>query len=593
MLVALLLVVQQARAIDIEPILTETDAVAGIPLVMPVRVGASGQPRSTVKLVFSDGQEVSGTLAAVRFRPRDNRSGWIPSGPAWEVLLPAEAARVRDEVAWFVLADLPRGAVGQEIWLDGKPVRLRWLPRPTILGMRFGFDPARQGGPIEDPWSSPVPEAWRARPDLLGALESVSADPIRGWRARLATAGLHPQPEANAGIAITPDLLDTAVLEAATAPEPIPAKLERTLRAQTEARWRVGLAWLWAADAALSLRVRQALCGVGIFGVDADERVVVPVWTADESQSSSLLAMLLDAESSAGERAQRAAEWLSALPDAGAWVVDDGVQSAENPIPPTLGAMLFAAGDAGAIPMGASSITRPIAMMSRESVTLRPGGGLVNGSRAVYRIRGQNRSVILRGGIKDLVPPGLRTGEFLPELTMEGIVHGAGWGPASEPGTSASALISVDDLRAGGTSRVRMVIRLPGAARKRGTEKLAVTGNPVAGWSVRLWVGPFGRGRAVVIVEDSGRAEIQALPAAQGRAVPLPETEFGTDGEDLLIEILLPTGCEESNGLVHLGIEAVDPTGGRTSWPRPMLPWGVEPGRRVINPAAWLGGLGG
>ncbi len=583
----------QAAAGDIEPILTETDAVAGLPLVMPVRVGDTGQPRSTVTLRFPDGQEVRGVVAAVRFRAPDRVSGWLPPGPVWDVLTPAQAPRDRSGLAWFVLADLPRGTVGQEIWLDGKPVRLRWLSRPAILGMRLGFDPDQPAGPMEDPWASPVPDEWRARADLVGFLSAAGADPTRAWRAALATTGLHPDPEDGSGgtVAITPDLLDASVVEAASAPVPIAERLARTVRAQTAARWRVGLARLWAADPVLSLRVRHALAGAGGFSDESSSRVVAPLWTADDLAAASLLSILLDTELAASERARRAEDWLNGLPDAALWVVDDGVQSESLSSSATIGAMLFSAGDGSAIPMGGGTIGRPVPLRARDAALLRAPRELVRDGMAVYRIAGENRGARINGAVVPLEPPGVATGTFRGDLSMAAMT-GGGQPAVNDAGSVPSGLLSVGNARLGTTPGVRVVLRLPGASRDAAGTLL----EPSAagrGWSARVWIGPYARSRAVVLISGSGGAEVQALPGADGGDLPLPGIDLGVDGNDLLIEVALPPEAAEANGLVHLGIEVLDPHGDRTAWPRAMPPWAVEPARRAVDPSAWLGGLGG
>ena len=115
----------------------------------------------------------------------------------------------------------------------------------------------------------------------------------------------------------------------------------------------------------------------------------------------------------------------------------------------------------------------------------------------------------------------------------------------------------------------------------------------------------------MVSVEASGRAEVQVLGAGEGDPVPLPTIERGVEGNDLVLEIVLPLEARERgqgagegdrSGPVHLGFEIVQARGQdggsesgetRFAWPRPMLPWQVEPSRRVFDPDAWLGELGG
>lgn len=69
--------------------------------------------------------------------------------------------------------------------------------------------------------------------------------------------------------------------------------------------------------------------------------------------------------------AQQASEWLGGLPTSGLWVIDDGVDAEKSQRPATIGAMLFAAGDGSAIPMGGSVVSDRVA----RPVPLRAGIG--------------------------------------------------------------------------------------------------------------------------------------------------------------------------------------------------------------------------
>jgi hypothetical protein len=53
----------------------------------------------------------------------------------------------------------------------------------------------------------------------------------------------------------------------------------------------------------------------------------------------------------------------------------------------------------------------------------------------------------------------------------------------------------------------------------------------------------------------------------------------------------LPPGAVEADGLLRIGIVRMDATGRRSSWPRPMLPWQLEPGRAALDTSAWSGSL--
>lgn len=570
------------RAADIEPVLTVTDAVAGLPLVLPVRVVGSGTPRQSVTLRFPDGQEIAGQVAAIRLRATEGRAdGWLPAGAEWEVIRPADAIQLGDRVAWFVLADLPRGAVGQEVWLDGRPVTLRWLSRPELLALRLGFDVSgRSGSPTTDPWASPVPAEWRSRSDLLTELDSAAVDPVRAWRVRLAAEGLHPRDDADA-VAITPDLLNQEILDAANAVKPLEQRLIEAVRDQTEARWRVALARLWAADASLSIRVRHALAGCAAFSFGGSGQVVAPVWTADDAQSAALLEILLDERASLSDRAERTTRWLAALPDAALWTIDDGAGSEAA----TVAAMQFEAGDAAAIRMDAGArIGRPEILPTRVMRTLRVGvlaePGKPDGG-AVFRIGGTNRIARFNRDAARLEPPGLETGPLGEDWTMARFIASARDARLVNPEAlvvAPSMVVTADPGRFGERPRVRLVLRLP-------------TVGVGANWEARLWLGPMGQTRAVVVITGEGDASVEGLAEA-GDKVPLPTIERGIDSGAQVVEIVLPESAAGAGGLTLLGIEVVAETGARFAWPRRMMPWQIEPARRAIDPSAWFGGLG-
>ncbi|MBZ0172989.1 MAG: hypothetical protein K8E66_11450, partial [Phycisphaerales bacterium] len=184
----------QTASGQLEPIRASYDAIPGQPLILAVRPENDRLPKPNVTLRFPDGREINGGVAAVRLvTPEQSGQTWLRAGARWEVLGPREAGSDLETLAWFVLAELPDGVIGQEVWLDGQPITLRWLPRPRLMAARLGFDPeSPDTNPLADPWASPLPESWRTRPDLGAALRPASDDPLRRWRAVLATHGLHP-----------------------------------------------------------------------------------------------------------------------------------------------------------------------------------------------------------------------------------------------------------------------------------------------------------------------------------------------------------------------------------------------------------------
>ncbi len=92
------------------------------------------------------------------------------------------------------------------------------------------------------------------------------------------------------------------------------------LAKQNEHRWRVALAWVWAADAQVAEKLRARLTMVADFGGG----VLAPAWPSDFASLDALLGDLLDPDARPMTRAMAAERWLRAQPPAAAWVMDDG-----------------------------------------------------------------------------------------------------------------------------------------------------------------------------------------------------------------------------------------------------------------------------
>ena len=519
---------------------------------------------------FPDGREIPGEIAAIRLETPENRgSGWLDEGPTWRVLSPKEA-KSRDGLTWFVLADLPEDVIGQEIWLSGKPVALRWLPRPRLMASRLGFDPEKPGAsPLADPWSSPLPEQWRERPDLIQALGPALHDPLRRWRAVLATKGLHLEPDSGVG-PITPELLGSGLVEATARVAPLADRLLAAISGQNEARWRIALALLWSADPGLSLRVRQALAGAGRFriGDHPGEAAVVPMWTADDREASRLLSMLLEGD--AASRAERARLWLEGTPRLAMWVIDDGISGGSA----SIGAMYLDAGDTTAIPLaGPGETPRPVLLPTRKESILRPAARPPDrGGASVFeaRIAGRVQHIPYRPGPVPLEPPGESIGPVWADLSMSTLLHGAGNERA---------------FRLVGTGLTGRITKAPA-----GTGWVVFLRAETPGM-VRLWIGPRGHAAGVLSVGVEGGVDLQRFEPAGDRLAE-PSVVRATDSAGATrLEITLPEGSVEPGGLLHLGLEFEDGQGRRFTWPRPMLPWQIEPARRVLDTRAWMGGL--
>ncbi len=562
-------VVPQHAAGQFTPIRASYDAIPGEPLIIAVRLDEGHRPKPRVPLRFPDGREIMGEVAAVRLIPPGRGGGWLAEGPTWRVLAPHEA-RAREGLTWFVLVDLPEDVIGQEIWLAGRPVSLRWLPRPRLMASRLGFDADRPGdSPLTDPWLSPVPESWRDRPDLTEAFGPALRDPLRRWRAVLAMHGLHPRRNRGVG-PITPELLGSGLVEASARVAPLADRLLGAISAQNEARWRIALARLWAADPGLSLRVRQALAGAGWFpiGVHPGEAAVVPMWTADDRMASGLLSSLLEGD--AASRAAEAQRWLNSTPSLALRVIDDGVAGGSA----TIGAVYFGAGDTTAIPLaGPGETPRPVLLATRKESVLRPAvrpADRAGVSVFEARIAGRIERVLYRPGPVPLEPPGETIGPVWADHSMATLL-------LADPKTRAARLARsglagrITKTATGGRWAVFLRVESPG--------------------TIRVWIGPAGHAAGVISVEVEGGLDLQRFERT-GDRLGDPAVVRETDARGITrLEITLPDGSVEPDGTLHIGLEFERGSGVRWAWPRPMLPWQIEPGRRVLDTKAWMGGL--
>jgi hypothetical protein len=96
---------------------------------------------------------------------------------------------------------------------------------------------------------------------------------------------------------------------------------------------------------------------------------------------------------------------------------------------------------------------------------------------------------------------------------------------------------------------------------------------------VRVWLGPFGRASRVLRVTSAGEF------SAEGGSSPGATVVRREDRWIALVP--LPDECIEPGGVLRLGVERTDARGRHSAWPRPMLPWQLEPGRAGVDLRTW------
>ena len=505
-------------------------------------------PGSVVPSVaLSDGRELAASLVWIGVEVgAGSLSGWLPSVERWVVTPASEGAIPASVGSWHVVADLPPDAGGQALRLNDRTIRVNWLAEPEAL--RPGSAPA---GEAWEPWrrpaGTPMPTSSLLAPEWRS--------PLRRWRARLVTTGLDAP----------------APIEALWLVEGERAVLD-ALADLVEARWRVGLARLWYADAVACGRLVARLTRtVGLApGIDA------PAWPADQKALDSLLTDLLDPALGGARLAARSEAWLGSLPDAAAWIVDDAAGwGAEGGGPVArLGVavltdrpgLLWVEG-AGGVRVGDPLPIRPgvVAALDVEAAEGSPEVGArrfgVHAGDAVVEVGVRE--------VESIRPPGARCGPLLHDWTLDA------WGASdpsrgATPDAAAAAMLYRDGS---GASDSGWSLFLECAGGGGGADDV-----------VRVWFGP--RGAATGLLRVSGDGVVRD-ERGSGEEVLLGVSE---EPGRWSMTVAVPREAVGPDGVILLGISRVDARGARTAWPRRLMPWEEEPARAAIDTRTW-GGL--
>lgn len=425
---------------------------------------------------------------------------------------------------------------------------------------------------------------------VRGSLAMMDLSPLTRWRARLARGELF--------VAQKPTgVFSDGAIEA--------------MANGVEAQWRYGLARLARHDAALARRVAQELCR----SVDFGGGVLVPGWEPDGPRVDELLERLLT--SADDERAaQSASAWLEQRSTLICWVTDDagatdattgepeGALGVANLTGVPLAAWASAESATGATIPAGTEITAVSPHASRRV----PAGGLgpTAGSPASLsleqaikgqRVRLQAGEVTRTPTIYDAripaIAPGVRIGPLQPDWRL------GAWRDVRDdaPGPWSGALSAADAPWSTTGLLYRGVDAPPGeglAAPDRWLVYLEVgvevgAEAPSAEESVRVWLGPLGRSRAVLRVMKDGRVLDESPPADDGSVVrDMPRlARVATTSRGWALWLPVPPGAIEPGGLLRVGVERFDRRGVRWSWPRASLPWQVEPSRIAVNTTGW------
>lgn len=553
---------------------TRVDAVPGRTLVIPVTLEGAIDPKKPVKAQLDDGRVLEAPLSWVSVtlpRDRDAWLTWLEPPGKWAAT-PAAASTVPSATGgWVVSVEIPLDAMGQGLWLNGERVPLNWMGDPAVSA----------GGPI--PWRE-VEEVSRGA-TLLRLAEPERRSPVRRWRYRLLTSGPRGlewgmEGEAPPGLkGAEDDRFADPVIEA--------------LARQNEARWAAALGWLWLADVDLAERVRRRL----VAAVDFGEGVVAPAWPTRLESLEALKHDLLNPKLGPDARSERATAWLESLPPAAAWVKDDaGLRGSDGKPLASVGvanltergtlAWLTPTGSGQAPPNLTPVPAQEVRVLSAgaEGVEteglsrgqMKPVGLSVHAGRWV-----EERSAILASA--PVSPPGLTITALLGDWTMSGLLSGApdaAMTPEPEWLTAVRVCYRARGEGSAGSGEgwwVYVECKSPPGKDKR---------SPAADETVRVWIGPPGNPSSVLRISSRGNVVDEQSIVRVGEGL-VRAARVTHEADRWVCEAPLPTGVVEQDGAIRIGVERTDALGRRSAWPRPMLPWQVEPGRIRADTRAW------
>ncbi|MDX2117006.1 MAG: hypothetical protein SFY96_02360 [Planctomycetota bacterium] len=514
-----------------------------------------------------------GTSVELRWRwftiqaksPTDDASrhaqSWLGPVTQWTG---SAAADAQAPGLWTLTIAMPPRAEGRSLRLGSRTFLFHALPPSSRLLATPGGD-----------WSSTVPRELRSGEAMLAAAAST---PLTRWWSRLHADGLRTR-IARLGTD-SPSTTNAPAPDAAPDTDTFDDDVLEAWATQQEERWRWALEALAAADAALarSLVQRLTLCA----RIDG---VLAPVTPVDDPSLESLLAALLDPRQRDADRRAAARDWLDAQPATLAWVRDD----------------------AGPL-VGEDATRRAAVDISAANLTDNPAvawAGLLadqspsEASQALTRINARSAATMrLLCPVAEALqlPPG-RLPEPIDIAAHVGddivlartfaapiAVRPPGFAiPGLVADLSAAALLAAArDPEAAQPIDARTRGMLDRDEHNRWTLRLDIDDIATREQVVRVWIGPRRDGQTPA-------AEVRLRPAG---LEPLFATDAGVDvlatraSERWILRVIIPPSLIDENGMLRLGIERAD-SEGRVSWPRPMLPWQMEPGRLALDLRAW------
>lgn len=411
----------------------------------------------------------------------------------------------------------------------GKPLRVDARAIPTV----WLEEPPRSVDAARLP---PIEADEESVASLVALLGGSATDPFQRWRTSIALdrfRGEHELPlPANSGVA--------------------------DLALQNELRWRAALAALARDDADLAADLVARITAV----VRSPEGTLLPAWSLDEPGLVLLRDDLLDPDSSSARRVERARSWIQTDAGAVAWCVDDaGSLPGAGPYALVGVANIARQPQVVSLAVEGEAAKNPVRLPGHASVALRAffdaqaSGGPI-GSAVIARVGGWTRALAVGRDALAPRPPGLVLGPLLAQWDLATWRAGV---PVPVIGERAAValLAPATDL---GSWTLYLESRFP-------------PGEPPSREIIRVHLGPReGESRVVEVGPGASGSLPVAFDHDRWRAV-----------------VTLPIAADAQ--MLTLGLERVEDSGRRSSWPRAMMPDQPRgPGRALIDLSAW-GGL--
>lgn len=488
--------------------------------------------------------------------------------------------------AGLLAIEPPLGTGSASIWLGERMVPVQWLP--TSANLAASHPDVRLSPTLPpDAFGSPVARV---------LLREESANPLTRWRARLALDGLSL---ANANRPANADFTASAL---------------ELLASQQDQRWQAALVRLATHDAELAARMAARL---GRFAM-VDDRLPVPAWETDLGKLEQLLDDLLNPRLSPQRRSEFAQAFLDSQPGGVAWVTDDAgllvkreVGTSERARQPWASVAVANLTDRAttcsvlSLLQDTTPEPRPITpgqvvlwtaplQPDAESGDLAPVASptptlaLTSGSRLaeleVSVGRWSSRVAVLDGLLK-ATPPGLATGPFQPDLSMTEWLAEASPDRQDPAWATAALLQRVRAPREGVLAdrawEIFVEARVP--------TNLDESGLDPATDALFLYSGPPGAPAAAWRVARDGTITnlLPGAAAIEGELGAVQKAVATSLADRWTVRIPIPVNSIEPDGLMRLGLFRIDPRGVRSSWPRALPPWQVEPSRAAIDTRAW------